>query len=275
MLLDPGGKILYEPTLALNPEQIQTFQRAGYLVLPSLTSAEEVERLQGIYDHLFQIKAGRDQGDHLDLVTTDEDDQAPVLPQIMNLSKYAPELADTLLRANAAAIARQLLGPEAQFSGEHAILKPPHTAASTPWHQDEAYAQPNWDYNYVNIWIPLQAATLENGCMQFVPGSHQAEVLPHHPIGNDPRVIGLEVDNPETVTADAIACPIPAGGATIHHGRTLHYTGPNRSDQPRRAYILMFNTPPKKRDNARDFYWLTMQKTKWQERAAAAQDKKA
>jgi len=37
----------------------------------------------------------------------------------------------------------------------------------------------------------------------------------------------------------------------------------------------MFNTPPKKRDNARDFYWLTMQKTKWQERAAAAQDKKA
>jgi len=47
MLLDPGGKILYEPTITLNPEQIQTFQRAGYLVLPSLTSAEEVERLQG------------------------------------------------------------------------------------------------------------------------------------------------------------------------------------------------------------------------------------
>ena len=42
------------------------------------------------------------------------------------------------------------------------------------------------------IWIPLQAATLENGCMQFVPGTHRQEVLPHHLIGNDPRIIALE-----------------------------------------------------------------------------------
>jgi ectoine hydroxylase-related dioxygenase (phytanoyl-CoA dioxygenase family) len=108
--------------------------------------------------------------------------------------------------------------------------------------------------------------------MQFVPGSHRQEVITHRPIGNDPRIIGLEVDAPDLSTATAVACPIPAGGATIHHGRTLHYTGPNHSDQPRRAYILMFNTPPRKRDTPRDFYWQTMQKTKWQERAAAAEE---
>lgn len=259
-----------QPNISLSQEQIAFFQREGYLTIPSLTTAEEVERLQGVYDQLFAVKAGRDQGDHLDLVTTDEDNSTPVLPQILNPSKYAPELADTLLRANAEAIARQLLGPEARFSGEHAILKPPHTAAATPWHQDEAYAQPEWEYNYINIWIPLQDATLQNGCMQFVPGSHRQEVLPHHPIGNDPRVIGLEVDEPERVTAAAVACPIPAGGATVHHGRTLHYTGPNQSDQPRRAYILMFETPRQPRTTPRDFYWLKMQQTKWQERNAAA-----
>jgi ectoine hydroxylase-related dioxygenase (phytanoyl-CoA dioxygenase family) len=261
---------MIQPTIQLTAEQIAFFRREGYLTLPAITTAEEVVRLQAVYDQLFASKAGRAQGDHLDLVTTDEDDQTPVLPQILNPSKYAPELANTLLRANAEAIAAQLLGPEMRFSGEHAILKPPHTPAATPWHQDEAYADPALDHYYVNIWIPLQEATLENGCMQFVPGSHRQEVLPHHPIGNDPRVIGLEVDDPAQVAADAVACPVPAGGATIHHGRTLHYTGPNRSDQPRRAYILMFDTPPQPRVAPRDFYWLRMQQTKWQERAAQA-----
>jgi ectoine hydroxylase-related dioxygenase (phytanoyl-CoA dioxygenase family) len=264
---------MYQPTTALQADQIEFFQRQGYLALPAITTAEEVERLQGIYDELFATQAGRAQGDHLDLVTTDEDGQTPVLPQILNPSKYAPALADTLLRANAAAIATQLLGPEATFSGEHAILKAPYSPAETPWHQDEAYAQPDWDYHYVNIWIPLQEATLENGCMQFVPGSHRQEVLPHHPIGNDPRVIGLEVDNPQMLTASAVACPLAAGGATIHHGRTLHYTGPNQTAQPRRAYILMFNTPPRPRTTSRNFYWLAMQKTKWQERQTAAEAK--
>jgi ectoine hydroxylase-related dioxygenase (phytanoyl-CoA dioxygenase family) len=265
---------MYQSTITLTPDQIAFYQREGYLVLPDLTTPAEVERLQAIYDRLFASKAGRAQGDHLDLVTTDEDEQTPVLPQILNPSKYAPELADTLLRANAEAVARQVLGPQARFSAEHAILKPPHTPAATPWHQDEAYNDPMWEYNYLNIWIPLQAATLANGCMHFVPRSHQQEVLPHQPIGNNERVIGLEVVDPARVTQGSVTCPIPAGSATLHHGRTLHYTGPNQSDQPRRAYILMFNTPLVRRTTPRAFPWLTMQKTKWQERAAAAEASK-
>lgn len=262
---------MHQPTITLDEEQIVFFHQHGYLALPAITTAAEVEQLQGIYDQLFARKAGRDQGDHLDLVTTDEDDQTPVLPQILNPAKYAPALVDTLFRANALAIAQQLLGPAVIAGGDHAILKPPHTDVATPWHQDEAYWDANKEYNALSIWLPLQAATLENGCMQFVPGLHNQGVLPHHPIGNDPRVIGLEVDDVDALTANAVACPIPAGGATIHHARTLHYTGPNQTDQPRRAYILGFGAPTKSRTVARDFYWQTMQKTKWQERAAKAE----
>jgi ectoine hydroxylase-related dioxygenase (phytanoyl-CoA dioxygenase family) len=261
-----------EATLTLTADQIAFFQREGFLTIPAITTAEEVEKLRGIYDHLFDIKAGRQEGNHLDLSTPDEDDQAAALPQILNPAKYAPELLNTVFRANALAIARQLLGPEADFRGEHAIRKPPRTGAETPWHQDEAYWQPELEYNDLSIWIPLQEATLENGCMQFVPGSHTQEVLPHHSIGHDPRIVGLEADGAEALAAKAVACPIPPGGATVHHCRTLHYTGPNRSDGPRRAYILGFGTPPKSRPVARDFYWLVQQQTKWQERVAAAQE---
>ena len=86
---------MLQPTITLTTEQIDFFHREGYLTLPAITTAAEVIRLQAIYDRLFATKAGRAEGDHLDLVTTDEDDQAPVLPQILNPAKYAPELLDT------------------------------------------------------------------------------------------------------------------------------------------------------------------------------------
>lgn len=261
-------------TITLSQEQIDFFHRYGYLSLPALTSAEEVIRLQETYDRIFAVKAGRDEGDHLDLVTTDEDEQESVLPQILNPSKYAPELLNTQLRINADAIAKQLLGTEATFHSDHAIRKPAGSGVETPWHQDEAYWDADKEYNSLSIWVPLQEATLQNSCMQFVPGTHNQEVLPHHPIGNDPRVIGLEVDNPTELAKGAVACELPPGGATIHHSRTLHFTGANLSSQPRRAYIMAYGTSPKQRPAARDFYWQRLQKTKWHERSEAAAQKK-
>src|SRR5205085_8106879 len=128
---------------------------------------------------------------------------------------------------------------------DHAILKPALHGVETPWHQDEAYWDPAFEYESMSIWISLQEATEENGCMWFVPGSHRLDVLPHHSIDNNPRIHGLEVDGADVVKA--IACPLPAGGCTIHHNRTLHYTGPNRSSQPRRALILGFGLPARQR----------------------------
>jgi ectoine hydroxylase-related dioxygenase (phytanoyl-CoA dioxygenase family) len=256
------------PTIMLSDEQIAHYHREGYLALDAITTQEEVAWLREIYDRLFAQRAGREVGDQFDLAGTDEEGQEAALPQILGPAKYAPELRQGLFRANALAVARQLLGPEAQPQGEHAILKPARTGAATPWHQDEAYWSAALEYNAMSIWIPLQPATLENGCMQFVPGSNQLEIVPHHSINHDPRIHGLEVDAAHT--EGAVACPLPAGGATIHSNRTLHYTGPNRSDQPRRAYILMFGTATKRRTTPRTFYWNDIKITAQQQRAQQA-----
>ena len=102
--------------------------------------------------------------------------------------------------------------------------------------------------------------------------SHRQEVVPHHCIHHDPRIHGLELDE-LPATEQAVACPIPAGGCTIHHNRTMHYAGGNRSDEPRRAYILGFGTPPKKRAAPpRDFYWNRQKITLAAQRARAAAD---
>ena len=259
------------PTVVLTQEQIDFYHREGYLVLEAITTPDEVAWLREIYDRLFAERAGREFGDQFDLGGTDEEDKPAVLPQILSPSKYAPELKEGLYRVNALAIARQLLGPEVQYQGEHAIFKPARYGAETPWHQDEAYWNPAMDYNAFSLWMPLQEATLENGCMQFVPRSHTWDVLPHHCIGNDPRIHGLEVDKADISTA--VACPLPPGGATLHHNRTLHYTGPNRSEIPRRAYILGFGLPPIPAQEPRDYYWNRMKQTPREQRAQAARDK--
>ncbi|HZO90460.1 MAG TPA: phytanoyl-CoA dioxygenase family protein [Chthonomonadaceae bacterium] len=261
------------PTVTLTQEQIDFYHREGYLAIEALTTQEEVAWLRGIYDRLFAERAGREEGNQFDLGGPDEEGKEAVLPQILNPAKYAPELKEGLYRVNALAIAQQLLGPECKFQGEHAIFKPARYGAETPWHQDEAYWNPAMQYNSMSIWIPLQEATVENGCMWFVPRSHKLEVMPHHCINNDPRIHGLEVDNANT--SAAVACPLPPGGATIHHNRTLHYTGPNRSDIPRRAYILGFGLPATPRKEPRVFYWNDQKQTPREERARAARERAA
>src|SRR5438552_2766188 len=177
-----------EPTVALTPQQIEFFKREGYLAIPQLMPPAEVAWVREVYDRLFSSKAGWNEGNQFDLGGADEEGKQAALPQLLNPARYAPELKDGQFRVNALAVATQLLGPGTEPQGEHAIMKPARTGATTPWHQDEAYWSADYRYHSVSIWIPLQDATLENGCMQFIPKSHLQEVQPHHCINNDPRI---------------------------------------------------------------------------------------
>jgi ectoine hydroxylase-related dioxygenase (phytanoyl-CoA dioxygenase family) len=245
-----------QATVVLLDEQIQAFHRDGYLRLDALTTPAEVQVLRGVYDRLFARTDGFADGDQLELGKLDEAGRA-TLSQILEPQKYAPELVDTQARANALAIARQLLGTGTKRAGDHAIMKPAGHGAATPWHQDEAYWSPAYDHSAVSFWMPLQEATLENGCMRFVPGSHALDVVPHRLA--DPTAHALEVDSPVD-DRSAVACPLPPGGCTIHHCRTLHYAGPNRSGTPRRAYIMAFAAAPAERETPHDYYW---QRPEW------------
>jgi ectoine hydroxylase-related dioxygenase (phytanoyl-CoA dioxygenase family) len=267
-------KPVTQPTITLTGGQIDFYHREGYLVLPRITTAEEVEWLRGVYDRLFASRAGRADGNQLDLAGPDDDTTEAKLPQILGPARYAPELKEGLFRANALAVAKQLLGEACIAQGEHAILKPARVGPETPWHQDEAYWGDEKDYNAISIWIPLQDATPENGCMWFIPGSHKGQIVPHHSIGHDVRVHGLEMDSPPP-RERAVACPIPAGGCTIHHNRTMHYAGANTSDEPRRAYILAFGTPATDRATPGNFYWNKVKRPPREDRARAAEQRAA
>lgn len=238
----------------LSDAQVESYRNSGFVAINALTDSSEIAELRDLYDEMFARASGFAVGDRLDLLTHSA---RCVLPQIINPERYAPRLVQGQAFRNATIIARQLLGEGCEPMGNHAILKPAQVGAATPWHQDEAYWDPRYAHRALTIWLPLQAATLANGCMQFLSASHLGAVLTHALAAKDSH--GLRVTS-QVNSGSAIACELPAGGATIHDGRTLHYAGPNLTDQPRRALAFGFRTPPARLRAPNHYPW---QRPEW------------
>lgn len=257
-------------SVAIGDAEVAFFHENGFLAIDRpIADAEELAWLRVVYDRLFDERAGREEGNQFDLAGADEEGREGALPQILDPARYAPELNQGRFLAAANAIVRRLLGEEASVGIGHAIYKPAGSGAATPWHQDEAYWDPSRDYTSVSVWMPLQEATVDNGCLWFIPGSHRWDVQPHRSIGGDVRVHGLEMVSPPT--EGAVACPLPPGGVTIHLNRTAHYAGPNVSGIPRRALIMMGGLPDHPYSGSRSFPWNEAKRTARAERAATGQ----
>lgn len=256
-------------TVVLTTDAIQKFWEQGFLAVPQISTAQEIEWLCGVYDRLFAQRVGWDKGDFFDFAGPDTPETAPVLPQLLEPTRYERLLTNTIFRTNALAIAKQLLGPSAELVFEHAMLKPPRIGAETPWHQDEAFYPVYSDYQSITVWMPLQPVDASNGCLEFIAGSHKGSVLPHRRLNNDPRIHGLEVHGVDI--GQPVSCPLPAGGATVHHCRTLHHAGPNVSGAPRRAYALGYGIRSPEFTLRAEFPWNAVRTSARDKRADKAQ----
>jgi Phytanoyl-CoA dioxygenase (PhyH) len=249
----------------LNDDQVQSFSTNGFLAFKGLVAPDELREVRSIIEDLFERRAGEKEGAHLDLIAAGGTVAPRTSPQITNPVNYAPRLQQTRFFQDALAIARQLLGEKAYGRWDFAILKSPQTGAATPWHQDEAFRDPNFDFTELTIWIALQDTPAESGCLRFIPGSHRAGVLSHHSVNDDPLSHALECDADFDVSA-GVACPLRAGDGTIHHPRTLHCSNPNTSARPRFGYILVFGLAPRPIETSRTFPWLERRHTFAQDR---------
>eukprot|EP01045_Picozoa_sp_COSAG04_P001616 COSAG04_NODE_55_length_30619_cov_12.038991_15_plen_160_part_00 len=123
------------------PGEVAFFRANGFVAIPRcLTTPAELDEMRAAYDDVFSRRGGREDGNHFDLggpsTGPGDDEKEPILPQILGPDRYNPALRGEQLVANCAALATQLMGAGAEFrpSG-HAIFKPPHVGAATPWHQ--------------------------------------------------------------------------------------------------------------------------------------------
>lgn len=254
----------------LSAEQIRRFCEEGFLALPRLTTSDEVGRLRVVYERLFNENVGYERGLQLDLVSSDDAAaKTPKLSQILNPAELAPELRETLVRKNALSVAQQLLGADAVPWFEHAICKPALHGAATPWHQDEAHRNDTGvAYRQISIWVPLQEATIENGCMRYIPGSNRGPVLEHRSPNNDPRIMALECAGDFDGSRETFV-PLGIGDAVVHDSRTLHGANANLTANPRRAYIMAFRGAVTPAPDFQGYAWNLEKHTAAQARAEA------
>jgi phytanoyl-CoA dioxygenase PhyH len=240
----------------LREDQLTAFRRDGFLLVDGLTTPDEIMSLRKLYDEMFLQRRGWEKGDMFDMVGRDDLGRGLALPQMLWPSRYEPALSQTKLAASARSIAEQILGSNVENTLEHAIMKPPFNGAETPWHQDDSFAhKSSMITEAISIWMPLQDVTIQSGCMRYIRGSNLGPLYPHQSPGNDPRIHGLELVSPPDLT-NCVAVPMPAGGAVIHHSRTIHGAGGNSTDQPRRAYVLGYSVKTGRRHIlTRDYPW--------------------
>ncbi len=117
------------------------------------------------------------------------------------------------------------------------IFKPPHIGGEVYCHQDSTflYTEPE---SCTGFWFALEDATVDNGCMHFIPGAHKGPLKELHYRGDDGEMTFKSLDDspwPEDATVPAEA---KAGTLVIFDGRAPHLSGPNRSDKSRHAYTL-------------------------------------
>ena len=219
----------------LSNEQIDFFNRNGYLVIDNLISAAEVEVYKKLYDDFLSgriaVGANRsDLGDGIGKNNTKEN-----ITQIMWPSEFVPSLLQMPYHERALAISKELMGDDSAMDFDMLINKAPFSDTPTPWHQDEAYWLNVPDKRAASCWLSLNQSTKDKGCMWFVPGSNLAEIRPHRFAGKQGGA--LQCDAAES---EAVAVELNPGSCTFHHGRTLHYSRGNTTGSHRRAFIVNF-----------------------------------
>jgi len=137
-------------------------------------------------------------------------------------------------------LVEQVIGPDIVLWGSQVFCKPAHIGREIPWHQDGEY-WPIRPLATCSVWIALDDATPENGCMRFIPGSHATGSLyPHHDSPRPDRVLGLEVDAQAFDAKAARDDVLKAGQFSLHDVFLIHGSEPNRSTRRRAGCVIRY-----------------------------------
>lgn len=121
---------------------------------------------------------------------------------------------------------------------DQALIKNAGDSKETDWHQDLPYwpmAQPG----ALSCWLALDDVDESNGCMQFIPGSHQLGIFDPVDLIEGSSLLELASSRHGALPAPHVA-RMRAGSCTFHDGRTFHFAFANRSPSPRRAMITIY-----------------------------------
>ena len=134
----------------------------------------------------------------------------------------------------------QLIGPDIILWITRILAKPARDGQEVPWHQDGQY-WPIRPLATCSVWLAIDRATPENGCMRFIPGSHRrTQLVSHHVTDRPDLVLREEVDADEFAAGAAVDVVLEPGQVSLHDVRMIHGSAANASPQRRAGLIQRY-----------------------------------
>jgi phytanoyl-CoA hydroxylase len=227
----------------IGPAEIGHFHEQGYLIVrQAFSSTETSDALQGLVDLImgknpaftgvmFEAKA------QAILPTLGVEARQDAVRKLMAFVDYDPRLKAISHHPKLLQAVHTLLGArEPKLFQDMALVKPPRLGREKPWHQDNAYFNYPLGTPVVGVWIALDEATIENGCMQFLPGQHKIGPKIHF------QRRDWQICDTDILGQRSVAAPLKPGGLLFFSGLLPHGTPHNSSEKRRRA--LQFHYAP-------------------------------
>ena len=217
----PGG--------LLTEDQKEAYWNDGYLFPINVANASQSNNWRNSLEKIEQDWL--DNGLKLPLNTYKRVNAQVVMPLACEIGLHAPIL-DAV---------EGILGPDVMLYSVEFLTKEAHTKHVVTMHQDLAYWGMGDMDNILTAWLALSPATTASGCMDFVCGSHKNEILAHEDSFDEHNLLsrGQEI-KVDVANSDKVSVELNPGSISLHHGLTIHGSGPNKSDDRRIGVAIRY-----------------------------------
>ena len=221
----------------LTDEQVQFFDEFGYLAgVPMLTGAQ----VDVLREELAGLASPEHPGHELfyEYNSNESADPSRVLFHALGAWRITPGFHDLLWNPAFLVPASQLLRGGVRFWHDQLFSKPAGHGGVVAWHQDYSYWTRTKPMTHLTCWIALDDATRANGCLHYIPRSHQWDLLPKPALAGDMDAIQTVLSEEQKRQFKPVAIELKKGMATFHHPLMLHGSYENNTNGPRRAAVI-------------------------------------
>ena len=221
----------------LSDDQLQFYRDNGYLAGVRLLDDAQVEQLRG---ELAELVDPAHPANKLfyEFNSNESADPARVLFHALGAWRVTPGFHDILWNPAFLVPASQLLEGAVRFWHDQLFCKPAEHGGVVAWHQDYSYWTRTQPMAHLTCWIGLDDATRDNGCLQYIPGSHRWPLLPVTGLAGDMHAIESVLSEEQRRQFRPVAIELKKGQCAFHHPLMVHGSYENTTRGPRRAAVL-------------------------------------
>ena len=214
----------------LSDQEVSAYHANGYVTpryrLPTDILAELRRSVEALIDANADVRPEQLVGAH---IKKSQDTGVRGRDELLEFARN-PDLLD---------IAEQLIGPDLILWGSQVFSKPASDGMAIPWHQDGQY-WPMRPLATVTVWIAVDPATVENGCLRVIPRTHKGGLLPHESTDEAGLALNQGLTKSAIDEESAVDIKLEAGQISLHHAMVVHGSKANLSSKRRCGYAIRY-----------------------------------